>query len=361
MKRTFAIFLSLVLSLCAGLGSAPGTGAVSVRIEADSINSNGWENHGPIQASVNLVVIAPAAPAVIYAAPENGYLYKSSDGGASWEKAHLGYGPQTVRALAVDPLDEQTVYIGWMDHGLYKTTDGGQTWSDIGADLACPYILSLAIDPQTPQTVYAGTLCGMLRSRNGGDTWSEINTGLPLAFVYALVIDPLTPATLYAGIENKSEEPGSEQDCVFKSEDNGDHWVSISDGLPNYARAQALAIDPISPSTLYAGISGGGKGIYKSVNGGGDWQYINSQFVGVAALAVDPQNPQTIYAGMGEGVLSTMPKGVYKSTDGGYIWQDANLGLDSIVRGLAIDPLDPARVFAASAWDGIFFSQHGGA
>src|SRR5207253_2905038 len=153
---------------------------------------------------------------------------------------------------------------------LYKSTDGGSSWQAIARGLPRNYG-ALAIDPQTTTTVYAGTWGGgIFKSTDGGASWNAVNTGLPAACVYTVAIDPRTPTTLYAG----TSSPG-----LFKSTAGGVSWAAAGAGLPQRDASSpsrevlSVAIDPQTPSTLYAGTSGGG--VFKSTDGGGTWGAVN--------------------------------------------------------------------------------------
>jgi photosystem II stability/assembly factor-like uncharacterized protein len=144
------------------------------------------------------------------------------------------------------------------------------------------------------------------------------------ATVSALALDPQSPDTLYAGTVDNG---------VFKSTDAGGRWSAINAGLGDL-RITELAIDPQSVSTLYAGTSSGG--VFKSIDAGGSWSAINAGLnyvtASIGALAIDPQVPATLYAGTSSG-------GVFKSTDGGSIWVAASAGLPGLgITTLAIDP-----------------------
>ena len=129
----------------------------------------------------------------------------------------------------------------------------------------------------------------MFKSTNGGAVWSAVNTGLTDTNVHALAIDPATPSTLYAGTVWGSG--------VFKSTNGGAAWSAVNTGLTD-TDVFALAIDPATPSTLYAGTSGG---VFKSTNGGAAWSAVNTGLTAtiVHALAIDPATPSTLYAGTG--------------------------------------------------------------
>ena len=126
-------------------------------------------------------------------------------------------------------------------------------------------------------------------------------------------------------------------------------WTSNG---PEGGYVRALAIDPQTPTTLYAGTYGG---VFKSTDGGGNWSTVNTGLTatGVYALAIDPQTPATLYAGTDGG-------GVFKSTDGGANWSAVNTGLtNTYVYALAIDPQTPATLYAGT-YGGVFKSTHGG-
>jgi PKD repeat protein len=227
---------------------------------------------------------------------------------------------------------------------VFKSTNGGGSWNAANTGLPDTDVLALAIDPQTPATLYAGLFySGVYKSTNGGGNWVSINTGLSLynPRVAALVIDPLTPTTLYAG-----DYGGG----VFKSTTGGGSWSEANTGLTT-TYVIDLAIDPTSPTILYAGTYDGG--VFKSINGGGSWNAANTGLpdTPVYAIVIDPQTPSIIYAGTHGG-------GVFKSTDGGESWNAFNAGLSALqINGLAIDPQTPTTLYAATAGAGIFTIQ----
>ncbi len=175
-----------------------------------------------------------------------------------------------------------------------------------------------------------------------GNTWRAFNAGLWNTNVLALAIDPLTPSTLYAGTGNYGG--------VFKSTDAGATWGAANTGLTNTS-VPALAIDPITPNTLYAGTGGG---VFKSTDAGATWRASRLTDIPIGALAIDPITPSTLYAG-------TFGAGVFKSTDGGGTWRAFNAGLwNTNVLALAIDPLTPSTLYAG-AGGGVFKSTDAGA
>jgi photosystem II stability/assembly factor-like uncharacterized protein len=336
----------LLISLLALLISSP-AGTVSAGL-------NVWTGHGPEGGVISALAIDPATTATVYAGTDIG-VFKSLNSGWSWSSASTGLSTNTkIKTLAIDPVTPTTLYAGTDVWGVFKSTNGGRSWTP--ANYGLPFgslshltITSLVIDPLIPSTLYAGTIYtekgvggfgGVYKSTDGGATWQAVNASLPKYEIYALAIDPQTPATIYAGT----------YDGVYKSTDGGDNWVAFTTGLPapNY-----LAIDPVMPTTLYAGVYGG---VFKSTDGGGSWSVAStglpSNSIG-QTLAIDPTTPTTLYAGIGI-MASNSSSGVFRSTDGGEIWEAFNNGLtDLYIRALAIDPQMPEKIFAGSG-SGVF-------
>jgi photosystem II stability/assembly factor-like uncharacterized protein len=162
--------------------------------------------------------------------------------------------------------------------------------------------------------------------------------------VQALAINPTTPATLYAGTSGGG---------VFKSTDSGGTWAAANTGLTNLD-VRALAINPTTPATLYAGTLGGG--VFKSTDSGGTWAAANTGLTNldVRALAINPTTPATLYAGTSGG-------GVFKSTDSGGTWAAAHTGLTNLdVRALAINTTTPSTLYAGAPGFGVFKSTDSG-
>src|SRR5262249_39058384 len=149
---------------------------------------------------------------------------------------------------------------------------------------------------------------------DGAASWTAVNTGLPAlsfdTFLSALAIDPRTPSTLYA-LGTLHATSG----VLFKSTDSGANWTAtISTGLR--PGGLPLAINPVTPSTLYAGTFG--EGVLKTTDGGMSWTAVNTgPTTDFLALAINPVTPSTLYAG-------TFGEGVLKTTDGGGSWTVVN-------------------------------------
>jgi photosystem II stability/assembly factor-like uncharacterized protein len=283
-------------------------------------------------------------------------VFRSTDAGASWQRVNDGL-PEIalISALTIDPQDPATLYAGTPVDGVFKTTDGGTTWQAVYPGLKPPSVNALAIDPQNPNRIYIGSGTGVLTSTDGGASWNSANSGLHANPVTALALDPEDSSTLYAAALGKSfiNESGKLQDAaggLFKSTDRGTTWNSVNPAINAVTERVIVAPDrAVYACTTY--------GLFKSSDAGTSWTALspfptaegvlgpNPNFCGT--VAIDPENPATIYAG-------DLFSGVLKSADGGTTWRTAHAGLPAYgnlslpVRALAIDPTNPERLYAAT-------------
>jgi hypothetical protein len=226
--------------------------------------------------------------------------------------------------------------------GVFTSSNAGNTWSRASTGLLHPRVLSLAIDPVSPNRIYAGTGHGFARSSDGGATWATLQAqptaaGLapPIAIghIFALALNPLSPSMLYAGTSHG----------IYRSLDAGITWTLTSTGLVTSSSGpyvQAIAVDPATPSTLYAGTS---LGVFASTNAAATWgPNIGLYGYDVRALAIDPHDRATLYA-------ATI-SGVYRSTGQGGLWTAFNNGLTNLFcLALAIDPQTPSTLYVGTA------------
>ena len=286
-----------------------------------------------------MLAIAPSNADIIYGAANFG-IFKSTNGGASWSKSDIGAIDTHVTALAIDPVDQNTIYANTREGGAFKSTDGGGSWSAINNGLSGAYLGALVISPANPETLYAATWAGVFKSTNGGANWSMISD---LLYTFGLRIDPSNTSTLYAA----SYDYYGEYSSVFKSTDGGFTWRVSDSGLPY--DAGVIAIDSTHPNTLYVGTYWG---VYKSTDGGAMWKPASHGLTPapVQALAIDPDNTATVYAGTHGG-------GVFKSNDGGASWTPFSDGLTNLyINALAIDP--SGAFLHAGTYGGVFDYQN---
>jgi photosystem II stability/assembly factor-like uncharacterized protein len=247
-----------------------------------------------------------------------------------------------ARALAIHPWNPEILYLGTPE-GVRRSFDGGASWSDAG-NLES-YVTAVAIDPSSPSTVYALRYGSVMKSADGGDSWSLLQTGVPPRFhdLQQVAVDPEHPSTVYVLDQGTDGCPGCYQGALWKSTDGGDSWGNAAAALPSYYYS-AVTLDPRVPSTLYLGAW---DKLYKSLDRGASWAEVTPpgfpEGERIGALAVDPRASGVVYAGA--------TSGLYKSFDGGATWWQSPAAPREI-RALTIDPSDPTRLFAATA-DGI--------
>jgi photosystem II stability/assembly factor-like uncharacterized protein len=236
-------------------------------------------------------------------------VYKSSDGGATWNNSinRDNSGCNTnLNVMVMDPTNPNTIYLGDGDdydgYGLLKSTDGGAHWNFEG--LSANAENALVIDPVTPANLYAGTDSGVSKSADGGATWNIV--GLANSNVSLLAIDPLHPNVLYASVTGFYPDPPGFRG-LYKSTDSGARWLPINAGLDDVvntrAAVNALILDPAHTNVLYLGISG--YGVFKSSDGGATWNPFNDGLTNldVRVLAIVRSFSPTVYAGTPGGVF----------------------------------------------------------
>jgi uncharacterized repeat protein (TIGR01451 family) len=290
--------------------------------------------------------------------------YKSADAGSNWAAVNNSLSDPNIESIVVDPTNSSTLYAAGSS-GVFKSMDGGNFWRLTGQGRVSTTPLSaisIAVDPSTPSTIYAGTVSGVYKSVTAGDIWENSSNGIfsSASFVRTILIDPNTPSTLYAGTLNG----------IYKSTNSGGLWErSINpNGLPSNAQVVDLAFAPGNSSTLYAATT---RGVYRSVDGAANWTSINNGLgfgagttLSIAALAVDPLSPLTIYAASNQ-------NGIYKTTDGGANWSSSSNGLlvtppggmaiAPSISSIAINRITPSTLYAGTLQGGIFKSTNGGA
>jgi photosystem II stability/assembly factor-like uncharacterized protein len=357
-----------------------------------------WIQATPFGGNILALAQAPSSPRMLYAVAQPGGLFRSLDGGATWNQRTGGPAGETIADLVVETHDPQTVYAltgATSKASLLRTRDGGQSWSEIGPDWS---VYALVVDRQNPGVLYAGTWLGLLRSLDGGDSWEVAAFGDGL--VTALAIDPLNAATLWAAVRMRGSDDASR---VWKSGDRGKTWVATSLAATPLGTAEfwRLVIDPVRPGTAYAVSSAeleGAPGLFRTTDGGVSWSLLSAA-IGVHDLVASPdgglfaasdfgvarssdlgetwmpalpvsspagavpedaifrllvsvRSPQTLFAAGGEGV--------WKTTSGGASWDAANQGLAALgAYSVGVAPVGPATVVALVG-QGVFRSADEG-
>lgn len=296
------------------------------------------------------IAVHPTNSRILYVAT-NESVYKTRDGGLTWERMATDLSTYRVLSLALDPQHPATVYAGTMIDAVYKSPDGGQRWMPYNAGLKehISVVNQFVFDPRDSEKLYVATTVGVFYSSDGGRDWNERMKGMKeVHIVVTIALDPKRPNILYAGTTGGA----------YRSMDGGDMWKKVNNGLipPEILDASmalgvnTLVIDPVSTDIIYAGTT---KGLFKSTNGAESWtrigQSMGDQYV--SSLVIDPTNPKTVYAGG--------RAGIQKSTDGGETWQPMNEGLETLnIRVIAMSLLDSQILLAGTNGSGLYRSTN---
>ncbi len=306
-----------------------------------------------LPASTNL-----ANPALSLAFGLHGRVYApgfaSTDGGAHW--VATGAPADQLAALYADPARPRTLYAAG-SAGLYRSADGGGSWSGASRGIRATEIGAVAVDPQSGALLVSIPFGALLKSRAGREgqpvAWRPLLAEAP-GFV---VIDPSRPSTLYAGLNGPLRELANR---IAKSVDGGVTWRELPLADPCLDLAD-LAVDPTDASNLYAGglpheaertCRGGPPVTYRSTDGGLSWQQMS--LPSLRRIDVDPFDPRTVYA-LPNGVES----GIYRSDDRGATWKRGGVPPGGEIFDLALDPTTPGHLYACNA-GGVFASADGG-
>ena len=294
-------------------------------------------------------------------------IWRSRDGGETWDRSRLQVRPgrfgmsgeSEVRAFAVHPQDHRTVYAG-TDTGVYRSQDGGDSWEKLESPMNDVPIWVLAVDPVEPDIVFAGTRpSALFRTRDAGRTWDKLDVDLVdecpnvvVPRVTAMLVDPEDHDSVWAGIE---------VDGVRHSSDGGDTWETV-DGSISDPDIHHMVVSPGPPKTLLTITPGE---VFSSTDGGCTWEG-----VGVApqvslpycrAAAVKEDDPNVVYMGSGEGAYGGVGA-LHRSSDRGRTWEPIPLRVkpNGTVHNLATHPADPDFLVASSINGQVFVSTDAG-
>ena len=298
---------------------------------------------GPFRGGRSAAVAGVASqPFVYYFGATGGGVWKTSDGGVTWEPLGDGtFKTGSVGAVAVSESDPNVVYVGMgeqtlrgnLSHGdgMYKSTDAGKTWKKLAGLDDTRHISRVRVHPRNPDLVYVAAIGhafgpneqrGVFRSKDGGRTWEKILYRGPQAGGIDLTFDPTNAGVLYASLWQVVRRPwtfesGGPSSGLFKSTDGGDTWVDLTRnaGLPRGMVGKiGVAASAAAPERVWAIVEAEDGGVFRSENGGATWAKVNeSRTLRQRAwyytrIYADPLNPETVY------VLNV---GFHKSSDGG--------------------------------------------
>ena len=387
MRPTFSTYLTLFVAVFAAIIAVPaaqamaapqGRGGPPQATPAGDgpLGALSYRYIGPVGNRVSAVVGVPGNANVYYIGAASGGVFRSVDGGVSWEPVFDDQKSAAIGSLAIDPVNTNIVWAGTGEtfirsniltgDGIYKSVDGGDTWQHMGLEKS-GRIGRIVVDPHDPDTVFAAAMGhaygpqeerGVYRTQDGGVTWERVlftdeNTGAA-----DVVMDPNNPEILFAGmwpllIRTWGRTSGGPGGGLWMSKDGGDTWdnLTATRGLPAgpYGKIgigmtaadsdRVYALIELSSNGLIGPIDPGHGTLYRSDNGGASWRMISGNHdlmqrpLYYTRLSVAPDDPDELH---------TMSTRHSHSLDGGVTWSGGGAGGDN--HDMWIDPLLPDRL-----------------
>jgi photosystem II stability/assembly factor-like uncharacterized protein len=323
---------------------------------------------GPFRGGRSAAVTGvPNQPNLYYFGATGGGIWKTKDGGRSWENISDGFFGGSIGAITVSKSDPNVIYVGGGEktvrgnvssgYGIWKSVDAGKTWTSSGLKTS-RHIPRIAVDPTNHNIVYAGVLGniykptqerGVYKSTDGGATWKKTLFANNQAGVVDLLIDPTNPRILYASTWNVqrthySLSSGGEGSALWKSTDRGETWteISINEGFAEGTLGIiGVSVSPINNQRVWAMVENKDQGgLYRSDNGGETWTKVNSD----RNLRQRAWYYTRVYADTKDvDVVYVLNVRYHKSTDGGKTFSSYNAPHGDH-HDLWIAPEDPNRM-----------------
>jgi photosystem II stability/assembly factor-like uncharacterized protein len=311
------------------------------------------------------LAVHPDDPGTIFMNAYGGGVFVSTDSGSTWADSSLGYSGASVWDVTVAPSSTNRV-LAASKNGVYLSEGVGQKWQ-VRAALMVDENLSVAISPADSSTWLSGRLIDarIWRTTDAGASWETVlpPLGTDNMFggrrsVHRIAFAPSAPDLVFAatGIAPGYVAPDTVGTGVYVSGDNGRTWAASNRGLEGTRlNVMSVAVHPRDARVAYIGLLG--DGVYMTADGGANWTPARQGLLAtdIRALAIDPFTPTTIYAGAERG-------GVWRSKDAGTTWKQASNGVpaEASVRSLVADATHAGVVYACDLSSGVYRSTDGG-
>jgi photosystem II stability/assembly factor-like uncharacterized protein len=379
-RKNIWIALSISLVIClfvTGLSFAAETTAK----DAPELKALKYRSIGPAWGGrVSRAAGVPGNPNVYYFGAAASGVWKSIDGGNTWNPIFDDQPISSIGSLAIASSDPNVIYVGAGEanirgnvaagNGIYKSVDGGKTWSHVwkqegqigtmivhptNADIAYAAVLGHAFGPNPERGVY--------RTKDGGKTWQQVLKKDQDTGASDVAFDPSNPSIVFAGLWQARRYPwgmtsGGPGSGMYVSRDGGDSWKQLTgNGLPEPIWGKVgIAVAPSDGRRVYALIEAEQGGLFRSDDGGDNWTRVSANRLlrqrawYYTVLTVHPTNPNEVW-------VPQVP--MLKSIDGGATFSAVDGFHHGDHHDFWIDPKDPKRMIAAND-GGVDISTDGG-
>jgi photosystem II stability/assembly factor-like uncharacterized protein len=348
ITKVFLSFLFLTLLSINAEAQRGSADQAKVKYEEKLYNSLEWRNIGPFRGGRSAAVTGvPGKPNLFYFGATGGGVWRTTDGGQTYENISDGYFGGSIGSVAVAESDPNIIFVGGGEvtvrgnvsygYGIWKSMDAGKTWEHMGLDNS-RHIPRIRIHPKDPNIVYAAVMGdlyksteerGVYKSTDGGKTWNKILFANADAGAVELILDPNNPRVLYASTWRirrtpYSLESGGEGSSLWKSTDEGNTWENISEksGLPEGPLGIiGIAVSPVNSNRVWTIMEAKDGGVFRSDDAGETWTKTNSdrslrqRAWYYSKIYADTQNEEVVYV---------MNVSYHKSTDGGRTFKSNN-------------------------------------
>jgi photosystem II stability/assembly factor-like uncharacterized protein len=253
-------------------------------------------------------------PDVVYAGVEDAALFRSADGGRTWQELsglrqhgsgsewQPGAGGMCLHSIVLHPKDKEKMWIAISAAGVFRSEDGGKTWAVTNRGLRSEFmpepenevghcVHHIAAHPSRPDTLFMQKHWDVMRTDDAGESWREVSGNLPSDFGFALGVHAHEPETVYVVpiLSDSEHYPPEGKLRVYRSRTGGDEWEPLTKGLPqrdcyvNVLR-DAMAIDSLDNCGVYFGTTGGQ--VYASADSGDSWEPIVRDLPAVLSVEV---------------------------------------------------------------------------
>lgn len=348
MKQTFLFGLLFLLSPSFLFAQKNKTNTATTQkppVAETLLQSMQWRNVGPFRGGRSAAVTGVAGkPNLFYFGATGGGVWRTQDGGRTWENLSDPFFGGSIGAIEVAPSDHNVLYVGGGEctvrgnvssgTGMWKTEDAGRTWKFSGLPQS-RHITRIRVHPTNADIAYAAVLGdlyqpteerGIYRTRDGGKSWQQIHFVQSDAGAVDLCLDPTNPRILYASFWKIRRTPydlssGGKGSSLWKSTDSGETWTELTQnsGLPkDTVGIIGVAVSHTRPDRIWAIIESQTGGVFRSDDGGEKWTKVNEdrnlrqRAWYYSRIYADTENENTVYV---------MNVAYHRSTDGGKTFQ----------------------------------------